>query len=421
MSNHPNTAPAPNTAPQARAGGSSRLHYFDAVRALLMLLGIPYHVFRIYSSGEDNFFNAEELSLALNLVSSFLHSFRMEAFFAIAGFFSCMILMRGTTSAWLLSRFTRIALPLLFCTLLLGPIMTGAVVFAEIRLGEVPIQDGWRLWAERLRTNPGSWVFHLWFLHSLLLLCFVLAGLRALVHRVSWAAAVLRWVDGRATRLAHIPPFVACSVLAGICAAGWIAILVVQGPLGIDLSPFGPVFRIGKTLQFLPFFLLGAMMARSTALFSLMTRRNLAIVATAVTASLFFALLSSGLLPTHSVELGRLLGALAIGVAGVFWLQALLSQASITLARPNAVVSYFAAGSYTIYLVHLPIALWLGALLIGVPLPPVAKALIVVLLTFGLSVLCNEGVRRVPLLQYLMNGIPLAKAKQPALPGQRRA
>lgn len=406
---------------QPRSGVSSRLHYFDAVRALLMLLGIPYHVFRIYSSGQDNFFNAEELSVALNFASSFPHSFRMEAFFAIAGFFSYMILVRGTTSAWLRSRFTRIALPLLFCTLLLAPIMTGAVVFAEIRLGLIATEAGWSSWVERMLTRPGSWVYHLWFLHSLLLLCFVLAGIRALVHRVGPAQDLLRAVEGMVGRIAALPAFVACSFFAAFCAAGWIAILIVQGPIGINLSPFGPVFRLGKTAQFLPFFLLGAMMARSTPLFALMTKRSLAILLTAIAASLLFAMMASGLLPTGSVQLGRLLGAVAIGVAGVFWLHALLSQASVRLVQHNAVISYFAAGSYTIYLVHLPIALWLGALMIGVPLPPVAKALIVMVLTFGLSVLCNEGVRRVPLLQFLMNGIPLGKAKAPAVPGQQRA
>ncbi|GGI69867.1 hypothetical protein GCM10007973_03620 [Polymorphobacter multimanifer] len=136
---------------------TGRYHYLDVVRATLMLLGLPYHVARIYSAGAPNFLNADVASPMLTLLSDTLHSFRMEAFFSIAGFFSYLILVRGPTGKWLVERLQRVGLPLLVCTVALAPIMTMAVVLGEARLAGETGQDLLAATAARLAAGPGGW------------------------------------------------------------------------------------------------------------------------------------------------------------------------------------------------------------------------------------------------------------------------
>ncbi len=383
---------------------TARLFYFDAVRALLMLLGLPYHIARIYAEGGDTFVASDQQSLALDWFSEFLHSFRMEAFFVIAGFFSYLILVRGETRHWLWSRVIRIGIPLLFCSLLLGPIATGATVMADVRLGNLPAADAAGEWLDRLAGSPGSWVYHLWFLHSLILLSLALAGLRAVLGRGRPLAFATDWADSCTRWLGTMPALVGGLVLAGFCLIFWLGVLVLEGPLGINLSPFGSFFRIGKTAQFLPFFLIGAMLARSSGFLAWMIKADRISLAMAILFSALFASIASGIIDIENLRTARLLLAIGACTAGVFWLKALLSLAARHLPGQNALVQYFSEASYSIYLVHLPIALWLGALLIGVMLPPVVEFAAILVVTLVLSVGCHNIIRRSSWLGLLMNG-----------------
>ncbi len=380
-----------------------RYHYLDVVRATLMLLGLPYHVARIYSAGAPNFLNAEVTSPLLTLMSDTLHSFRMEAFFSIAGFFSYLILVRGPTGNWLVERMQRVGLPLLVCTLALAPIMTMAVVLGEARLASAPVPDLFAATAERLSAGPGGWVYHLWFLHCLLMLSFLLGGLRGLAAR--GPVARLRPVADWLTRwICRQPGWLGGLALSLGSFAFALAMLVLQGPLGINLSPFGAMFRLTNVLQFLPFFLIGAVMCRHRPLLEWLTRPDAATPILAIASAVLFATVSLDITPVADPRMQRLLVAALACLAGVFWLRLLLGFSSRHLAGPNRGFAYFAAASYTIYLVHLPIALWIGALLIGSGLSAGAAFVLNLLVTLALSIALHELIRRSPLLTYLLNG-----------------
>jgi len=65
-----------------------REHFWDALRAFLMLLGIPYHVALSYQTGQDFIVHSGEGLVGAREFADTVHLFRMPAFFVIAGYFA---------------------------------------------------------------------------------------------------------------------------------------------------------------------------------------------------------------------------------------------------------------------------------------------------------------------------------------------
>ncbi len=68
-----------------------RLHHLDAARAVLLLLGIPFHVGTTATMILSPGFPAWMANPVLGVGLSFIHSFRMSAFFILAGYFSGVV------------------------------------------------------------------------------------------------------------------------------------------------------------------------------------------------------------------------------------------------------------------------------------------------------------------------------------------
>ncbi|MBB1290472.1 acyltransferase family protein [Pseudoalteromonas sp. SR43-6] len=64
-----------------------RLHGLDFCRAIFMVLGVFYHVALIYKVEQDWRVGSNDTSEFFSIISLFIHDFRMEAFYVIAGFF----------------------------------------------------------------------------------------------------------------------------------------------------------------------------------------------------------------------------------------------------------------------------------------------------------------------------------------------
>ena len=156
---------------------AKRLHHLDAARALLLLLGLPFHVAtKAIFESEPAAIDFQQ-SLLIGGWASVTHVFRMFAFFMLAGYFAGMIRERKGTKAWLTERLRRLGLPFVASLATLG-----ALQFA--------LQD--------LLLHKSSPTFvglplaldHLWFLVVLLGFCMVYAALP--VQRLRPGPAVQR-------------------------------------------------------------------------------------------------------------------------------------------------------------------------------------------------------------------------------------
>lgn len=135
-----------------------RLHHLDAARALLLLLGLPFHV------ATKAIFESEpaavdfQQSLLIGGWASLTHVFRMFAFFMLAGYFAGMIRERKGTRAWLAQRTRRLGLPFLASLLTLGAL--------QFQLQDLLLHKP----SPRFLGLPLA-LDHLWFLIVLLAFC----------------------------------------------------------------------------------------------------------------------------------------------------------------------------------------------------------------------------------------------------------
>ncbi|MGI4881186.1 MAG: acyltransferase family protein [Janthinobacterium lividum] len=354
---------------------SNRLHYIDRCRALLMLLGIPYHAARMFSSdwgpaqGDPSMFCA--------VVAQTITEFRMPAFFLIAGYFAAMLLVRTPRETWLRTRIVRLGIPLATATIvvlplqmLIGPLMAGGTA-SEILLA----------WWNEMRVPSQAWVSHLWFLQDLIVL--------SLMMTAAWPLVA------RARRLHLFRP---------LARAPFVAMLVAIGVVGIPLTLADPVIDASlaghlanRLVHNGVFFLLGAGLFLRPEIFDRWLtwswgRAGVAVAVIVVAVSLVLA--------GNHYRPGMLMGWIA--AIGGAWL--VLAAMKRWGDAPSPRVSMFVSASLTVYLVHHPIVLALGVFTPSIPLAPEAKWLAVVMLTLVLSMAFYLVIRRLPVVFYLFNG-----------------
>lgn len=136
----------------------SRLYYLDAMRSILMMLGIVLHAAIIF--GNDSWLLAEsERSSTYNAIVDFIHLFRMPAFFIVSGFFCHMTISRYGSKLFLKVRTPRIFIPLLAAAISLNSIQYLYLVdYKQIDTEFFSLEY----------LIDGLWLSHLWFLVSLL-------------------------------------------------------------------------------------------------------------------------------------------------------------------------------------------------------------------------------------------------------------
>ena len=219
-----------------------RIHYMDALRSVLMLLGAVLHSARPYDTGAWQVKDAATLPVLDGLTSA-IHLFRMPAFFVVAGFFSMNLLLRRPTRAFLVERLRRVLMPLL-ATLLTFNLLQVWVVWGSG--GEAGFLAGSLLPAWR----AGMWVSHLWFLAVLATYFAGMALAAPLVRRLA-DPGVVAWLERRHT----------LGLLIGACALAPLGVAVASRLLKPGLSELvlGTV-SIGELLSFLPHFVVGMLL-----------------------------------------------------------------------------------------------------------------------------------------------------------------
>ena len=152
------------------AEASERFWAMDSLRAAAMLLGVYFHAVVFDGLGSLN-------SKAM-MFTDWSHNFRMQLFFAVSGFFSCMMFLRYGWGRYFFKRWWRIAVPL----------AVAVYAFAVLRVAIGPLfpvggfASFWmnltkkKPFLERLPVEINNWLMlgHLWFLWYLLVFASVL-------------------------------------------------------------------------------------------------------------------------------------------------------------------------------------------------------------------------------------------------------
>lgn len=372
---------------------AQREYFLDSIRAWLMLLGIPFHISLIYSSHVWHV-NSAESSWWLTLFNDFIHSFRMQVFFVISGYFSYMLFLRYPLKRWWKVRVERVGIPMLTAI----PLLTlPQFIMLQYVKGKA---DTWHTLSLYEKYNTLAWelVSHLWFLLVLVVMTTVsLWVFSRMRHRLSTQSGTLL-ADITWGKLSVL------FLLLGIAyAALRRTLLIVYSPILSD-GLFN--FVVMQTLFYLPFFVIGALAfvhPKLKALFTTPSRGCTLGAALAFVAYLLNQRYGSGDAWMYETE------SVITMVLGLWMVNVVFALGHRLLNFKSARVTYFVNASLFIYLVHHPLTLFFGAYITPHITSNLLGFLCGLLFVVGIAVILYEIHLRIPVLKFLFSGKPIVK------------
>lgn len=409
MSLAPPAIPADIRPQRAPARTSDRIDYLDAARAFALLLGIVFHAglsfMPVFIGWAVQDVSTSPVVGAFFVVS---HAFRMETFFLLAGFFTHLTLHRRGLPALLRSRAIRILVPLVLGWFVLRPLIVSGWT-----MGAASLRGDFDFWAalvagfRSLESLPDGLFTgtHLWFLYYLALITGAALMLRAIL-----AAARLGQIIPRADGLVAWLVKSRLGLLA--LAAPTAAVLWFMRIWGVDtpdrtLVPQLPVLAIYGGC-----FLFGWMLSRQHALidqFGRLSADRWLAAGIGTTGSLVL-IGAVGLDPAHPHHMLGKVG-FVVCYALMMW-----SLVSLTLGlfrwlcqQPRRWIRYLADSSYWLYLVHLPIVVWLQVAIAEVEAHWTFKLAFISLATGAVCLLTYDLFVRSTVIGQVLNGRRLGR------------
>ncbi|HKO92795.1 MAG TPA: acyltransferase family protein [Polyangiaceae bacterium] len=376
------------------AAEGERYHAFDAARASMMLLGLVLHSVMSYIvlPVDDWQYKDGATSFAFDVLAFGIHSFRMPVFFVLAGFFSALLLTRRGLASFARNRAQRVLVPFVVGYALLVPLAELTNHYSLAVRAEA--HDPLAVALAALARNPHPDLAHLWFLYDLLF--FYGASL-----------LVLAWVPAR---------FRSAAARAGerLIAWRWRALLLALPLFALQLGM--PRGMLDTSLSLMPdvallafyglFFGFGALLWSARAQLATLERhvkRNFALSLPLAMLNLTCIVLfdeAPSLDPWLLTAASALSGALLSWVLTFAWLGLFLRHCQ----HPRPWLRYLTDASYWMYLVHLPLTLWLPSFFTQLDLPAFVKASGVFTGTFVLSLASYALLVRSSWLGVLLNG-----------------
>lgn len=333
-----------------------RLYYLDALRAFALLLGIVFHAslsFMPYFIGWAKM--DQSSSIAISIFGLISHSFRLEVFFLIAGFFSHMTFHKKGGVSFTQSRFIRILVPFVVGWFLLKPLIASGWMLGWTKATfPQALNQGF----QSLTASPtGLFVeTHLWFLYYLLILTATTMIVRWAFVSILDGQETLRFkIDGLVERIAKSRLSLLVFVIPTIAVLWFMSHWSVDTP-DKSLIPHWPTYILYGGI-----FAFGWILHRQTNLiaeFAKLTPARAILTVTSIIAAVLLA--DFEIKPTHEyysiaktgyiVAYATMMWTLVFGSIGVF---------KELFSKQIPVIRYVADSAYWLYLIHLPIVIWL--------------------------------------------------------------
>lgn len=395
-------------------GTGERLHGLDAVRGYALMLGVIFHATMSFMPGHPVWMVTDtHRTPVLGAVFFVSHIFRMTTFFLIAGFFAHMTFHKRGAKAWAVDRAKRIALPLVvFWPILIAGIAVASGYAVYVATGVFPTKG-----PPQPAAPPLSFpLTHLWFLYLLLWLytgTLIVRGLTAkLDANGRFRAAVDRIVAGLVG--SPLAPIVLAVPAAAAFALtpSWLVWFGTPTP-DMNLIP-----NVPAAVEFSMAFGFGWLLQRQMGLLGKLHERwalNLA-AAVALTAGLLVTLGASPVVTPDKSDLTRAVHAVTYALAIWTWTFAAIGMGLRFLNDHSPARRYIADSSYWIYLIHLPLVIFLQAAVSRLDWPWEAKFAVVLGVGFALMFATYQLMVRHTFIGAMLNGrrVPWRKAKATA-------
>jgi peptidoglycan/LPS O-acetylase OafA/YrhL len=356
-----------------------RYHSLDALRAVALLLGILLHAGLAYLPGPGIGWAVQDRSTHVLFGAGILvlHSFRLEIFFLLAGFFARLLFERRGPGGFVLNRMLRVLVPFAVGWFLVFPGLAFAWIWGGMKGDPAAIGAALRIAAGApLSTLVGLWhahslrahfpLTHLWFLYYLLLVYGLFFTLRSLAFIALGRDS--GWLRGGET------------FARGLLESKWTVLvlgLVTWGTLlpmrswGVDTpdKTFWP--HVPALLLFGLFFSIGWLLHRQAALLEVLRQRWWPHLVSAVLLSLPVLILigfEGQKEHAHYREI-RSLYLLAYALMMWSWVFALVGIFLRFRDQESPFWRYLSDSSYWLYIIHLPVAVLLQVALFPSHLP----------------------------------------------------
>jgi len=382
-----------------------RLDYLDAVRAFALLLGVIFHASLSFI---PIFIGWAVMDISTSdIVSVFVminHSYRMELFFLIAGFFSHLKFHQQGGRSFLKSRLLRIVLPFIIGWLLLRPlIISGWTMGAESMREDVNILNGLLTGLDSLTSLPQDMFIgtHLWFLYYLLVISIGIIILRYGISLFEPLHTKLtQWFD---------------SLILGLCNSR-VGIFIVAFPTAfclwfmehwtVNTPDKSLVPELAISLLYGGFFFFGWLLHRNLSLvnsFADITWHKLLICIISMVGSVtlssfemqyshsYYMLIKAGFMLSYAIMMWSTVS-IIIGLCKRFF------------ARSSQIIRYVADASFWIYLIHLPIVIWLQIAFAELPIHWSLKLISITFITMFISILLYDLFIRTTFIGVALNG-----------------
>jgi fucose 4-O-acetylase-like acetyltransferase len=371
------------------------------VRSFAVVLGVFFHsslsFVPVFIGWAVMDISTSQLVSPIALVS---HSFRMPLFFLIAGFFMHRALQNKSWQQVLKIRLVQLGVPFILGWLLFKPLLVGGWITGNASMrGEAdPISglaEGFAIFSQL----PDGLLIgtHLWFLYYLLLV----SGLALMLRSIFTAFELNQWISTCMASIKHLHPCLTI-FLASVPTSGCLWFMFHWGLDTPDKSliPHLPVLVIYGIV-----FLFGWIASR----FNLL--ENDIQFSKSVCLMWFVSVVMSLFLIRYESQQGLpnymlLKTSFVISYAVMMWssITLTISLSKCGFQTRNAIVESLSQASYWIYLIHLPIVIWLQIAFAELPMHWLIKLIAIASITLFISLMTYQNWVRSTWFEKILNG-----------------
>lgn len=378
-----------------------RLHHFDVLRAVMLLLIVLTHSAHAYDPTLQWIVESPDRTWLAPVLSS-IPVFSMPGFFMISSILSIFLMRKRSYQDWAKGRILRVCVPLVAGILILSPI-TIWVASTAVQLGAAGETSSAFVGdlARDFSALDRRWIGHLWFLSTL--------GIFTLIAWVGFARGVLMDGLNRASAFlveleSRISIWWTLVIAMGVWNFGAKALMyLIKMAIGFEPALMA-ILNVDTLLGYFPMFMLGLLLGVSADLRTIMFKVTpFRTIVLAISFAIY--VLAAGVLVEEWRIARKLIGpALGTGIA-LF----LFGYLADKINKPSPMVKQISSLSYSVYLLHYPIANALALAFVSVSFNASLEFLAVIFLTYLLSFIAAWSVAQIGVLKFLFNGEPFWK------------
>ncbi len=348
---------------------TERLHSLDSLRAIMMLLGLVIHsaiTYGVIDYGSGwTLKDPSATHFSNDIIVVFIHAFRMQIFFLVAGFFGALLFYERQPLKMIKNRTARIVFPFLVFLILLWPTIVFTFDYTRaIFAGNTNALVETLAAFSSLEVLIPKMTFHLWFLYYLAMITFVSVGLGLVFRKLpvlsNYISKAFNWVIQK-------------TVLRVITFAGISAIIYfIMGTYDVATSN-SLVPDLNTFIYYFVFYIIGWILFKSKHLLATFLNYDWLNTAIGIILFLVYIFINDALSYEAVIILKSLMvWCLIFGITGLF-----IRYGS----RHSAKMRYISDASYWVYLIHLSFTAIIPSLILDWPIPATLKFLVVLIST----------------------------------------